>query len=214
METVIGLKEVTKHFGDRVLFDGISLEVKRGEAVGIVGESGSGKTMLVKMLCGLVSPDGGSIQVEGRQIKDGRFAETAGVMLDDMEFPAPYGTGYENLRQVAEIGGRVNSRDISRIMHLVRIEPASRTILERYTPAMKQRLKVAMVLMEDPQTVLLDGPVCGMAEDRASEIRRLLSSRIKEAGITMLLTDREQESIEGICTRLYRISDRKLLKIF
>ncbi len=208
METIIKLKEISKSFYDEPLFENISFEVQKGDIIGFVGENGCGKSVLFKMICGLISPDHGEILVRNRVITEGKFPDSIGIMLDGCGF-IPYESGFENLRQIAAIDQKIGSQEIAEAMAQVNLNYKSKKPVKKYSLGMKQRLGIAMALMENPTLLLLDEPMNALDHDMVLKVRRLLLQK-KESGVTILLTSHNKEDIDALCTHVYRFTDCKL----
>lgn len=89
METsgnIVEMEHVKKAYNGNVLFDDLNFAVERGESCAIIGENGCGKSVLLKMVCGLVRPDGGDITVGGEKLEKGKFPKDIGVILDNAGF--------------------------------------------------------------------------------------------------------------------------------
>lgn len=211
MENIIELKGVSKSFYGETLFEDISLEIKKGGIIGFVGENGCGKSVLFKMICGLISPDNGTIRVMNRVITEGRFPNSIGVMLDGCGF-VPYQSGFDNLKQIAVIDGKIGNKEIEEAMEQVGLDYKSKKPVKKYSLGMKQRLGIAMALMENPMLLFLDEPMNALDKDMTLKVRDILLKK-KEDGVTILLTSHNQKDIDVLCSQVYRFENGRLIQI-
>lgn len=210
--SIISLKNVSKTYKGLTLFNEVNLDIEKGEIYGIVGHNGSGKSVLFKMICGFVFPDEGTITVQGQIIgKSRRFPDDFGIIIDRPGYIANK-TGFENLRELAMIKGKINDEKISQVMGIVGLEPNAKQKVKNYSLGMKQKLAIAQAIMEDQQILILDEPFNALDADSVDKIRSLLLS-FKAEGRTILITSHNQEDINILCDRVFRINKYNLEEI-
>lgn len=208
---VIDIREVSKSFRDAVILKDVNIQIKQGEIVGIVGRNGSGKTVLLKLICGLLLPTTGTVQVFGKQLgKDRDFPVDTGLLIETPDF-LPYQTAYQSLRSLALIRRQVGKEEIKAVLRQVGLDPESRKPVGKYSLGMRQRLGIAQALLEQPKLLLLDEPMNGLDAAGAEEMRRLFRS-LKENGTTIVLATHIREDIDGLCERVYRIDNAVLME--
>lgn len=213
MENIIEIKNVTKSFYEEILFEDVSLEIRKGDIVGFVGENGCGKSVLFKMICGLISVDKGIIRVMNRTITNGKFPQSIGIMLDGSGF-IPYYTGYENLKNIAVIDNVIGEKEIQESMELVGLDYKSKKPIKKYSLGMKQRLGIAMDIMEKPKLLLLDEPMNALDKDMVGKVRELLMKKNKDEGVTILITSHNEKDIDFLCTHVYEVSEHSIRKTY
>lgn len=207
--SIISLKNVSKTYKGLTLFDGIDLNVEKGKIYGIVGPNGSGKSVLFKMICGFVYPDNGTITVEGVQIgKSKRFPDNFGIIIDHPGYIANK-TGFQNLKELALIRGKISDEKISKTMEMVGLQPQAKQKVKNYSLGMKQKLAIAQAIMEDQQVLVLDEPFNALDAESVDRIRNLLLS-FKDEGRTILITSHNMEDIQILCDHVFRINRYKL----
>lgn len=176
---------------------------------GIVGPNGSGKSVLFKMICGFVFPDEGTIIVDGVEIgKSKRFPENIGIIIDRPGYIANK-TGFQNLKELAMIRGKISDDKIFETMEIVGLQPKAKQKVKHYSLGMKQKLAIAQAIMEDQQILILDEPFNALDAESVDRIRNLLLS-FKNEGRTILLTSHNQEDINILCDHVFRINKHKL----
>jgi len=202
---IISLKNVSKNYKGLTLFDGVDLNVEKGKIYGIVGPNGSGKSVLFKMICGFVFPDNGTISVEGVEIgKSKRFPDNFGIIIDRPGYIANK-TGFQNLKELALIRGKINDEKIAKTMEIVGLQPHAKQKVKNYSLGMKQKLAIAQAIMEDQQMLILDEAFNALDAESVNRIRNLLLS-FKDEGRTIIITSHNQEDINILCDHVFRIN--------
>ena len=185
---MIELKNVTKSFQKKQVLKQVTGTFEKGKIHGIIGRNGSGKTVLLKCICGFLSPEEGEIFVDGNLI--GIILETPGF-LENM-------SGFRNLKMLASIKNQIGSEEIRKAMLKAGLNPEEKKAVRKYSLGMRQRLAIAQAIMESPKLLLLDEPMNGLDKNGVTEIRKLLLE-LKENGITILLASHYAEDIEFLC---------------
>lgn len=197
-EFVIELDNVVKRFQNAVVLDHITLSFDKGRIYGLIGRNGSGKTMLLKCICGFVVPTSGKISVNGTDIAQSDcFTKDMGIIIETPGF-LPDHTGYENLRYLARIRGRIGKEEIRNAIVKVGLDPDDKKKVGKYSLGMRQRLGIAQAIMENPSILLLDEPMNGLDNQGVEEMRQLLLD-LKEEGRTIILASHSREDVEILC---------------
>lgn len=197
-EYVIKLDNVGKRFQNAVVLDHITLSFEKGRIYGLIGRNGSGKTMLLKCICGFVVPTSGKITVNGMDLgQSDYFTRDMGIIIETPGFLPDY-TGYENLRYLAKIRGRIGKGEIRNAIVKVGLDPDDKKKVGKYSLGMRQRLGIAQAIMENPSILLLDEPMNGLDNQGVEEMRQLLLD-LKEEGTTIILASHSREDIEILC---------------
>ena len=195
---VIGIHDLTKTFRGNVVLSNVSLEIEAGTVTGLIGRNGSGKTMLMKCICGLISPTSGNITVQGKRVgKDVDIPDNIGVIIETPGF-LPNFSGYKNLMQLAKIRRKVGKNEIRAAMERVGLNPDDKKHVGKYSLGMRQRLGLAQAIMEDPDILILDEPLNGLDKDGVKEMRQYLLD-LKVQGKTILIASHSAEDIDVLC---------------
>jgi len=172
---------VTKKFRENTVLSNVSLEIEKGTVTGLIGRNGSGKTVLMKCICGLISPTSGSITVQGNEVgKDVDIPDNIGVIIETPGF-LPNFSGYNNLMQLAKIRRKIGKAEVRAAIQRVGLNPDDKKHVGKYSLGMRQRLGLAQAIMEDPDILILDEPLNGLDKEGAADMRQFLLG-LKEQG--------------------------------
>ena len=198
------VEHVYKSFGKDAVLKDVNFLIRPGEIFGVVGNNGSGKTVLMKCICGFLKADKGRILVNGQQVgKDCDFPDSLGVIIETPGF-IPDISGYQNLKILADLKGRIGKQEIRDTIRRVGLDPKNRKPVAKYSLGMRQRLGIAQAIMENPQVLILDEPFNGLDKHGVEEIRELLLD-LKAAGKTILLASHNEEDIRILCDHVYEM---------
>ncbi len=209
MTDVIVIDKLTKSFKGKTVLEDVNMRLQEGGIYGIVGDNGSGKTVLLKLICGFMKPDSGTVTVNGKVIgKDADFPENTGIIIEAPGFLPNY-SGMKNLEYLASIRGKIGKEQIESAMKTVGLDPSSKLRVGKYSLGMKQRLGIAQAIMEDQQLLILDEPMNALDKDAVKEMRRLFLS-FKASGKTMLIVSHNEGDISTLCDEVYEFDGAKI----
>lgn len=205
----IELDKVTKSFKGQTVVKETTIAFERGVTYGITGINGSGKTVLLKMICGLLVPDSGTIRIDGKQLgKDMDFSPNTGIIIETPEF-LPYQSAMTNLWDLAKIQKKVTKDWVASTIRRVGLDPDSKKRVGKYSLGMRQRLGIAQAIMENPELLILDEPFNGLDTQGISDMRELLLG-LKERNRTILLASHSAEDIDILCDHVYHMENGEL----
>lgn len=201
------LNNIRKDFDNNVILKDINLELESGKIYGFVGRNGSGKSVLLKMICGFYKPTSGEIVIDGINIvKDNCFLPDARVLIEKPTF-LPDQSGFENLKLLAAIQGKINSEKINEVLDSVNLSKEDRhKKFHKYSLGMKQKLGIAQVLMEEPKIMIFDEPFNGIEEDTVKKLRNILIEEKNKDKIIIIATH-IKEDINSLVDILYKIDN-------
>jgi ABC-2 type transport system ATP-binding protein len=207
----ISLENVSKKFGKASVFEDVNLIVPTGSIYGISGPNGAGKSVLLRIVCGLVRPTGGHINVLGRRIGvDCEFPSHTGALIDAPGFLASY-SGRKNLELLAKISGGATRNRIEEALSIVGLDPADKRPVRAYSNGMKKRLGIAQAILEKPQVLILDEPTDAIDQAGWKNVYEYLLE-LKETGTAILFTSNNLDEITILCDRAF-VLDHKTLRV-
>ncbi len=212
----IEVNNLTKHFDDFTAVDHLDFEVKNGEIFGFLGPNGAGKTTTVRMLTGIIKPDLGQVSIMGLDIRqDPIKAKQIMGVVPELSNAYTELTAWNNLQFMAELYGVPKKDARQRAEELLgkfdlyeRKDHKVRT----FSKGMKQKLIIAMSLMNDPEILFLDEPTSGLDVMSSRLIKDMLLELNKE-GKTIFLTTHYMEEANQLCSRVAIINHGKIAAI-
>ncbi len=212
MEYVLETNGLAKRYGLSKVVDGVDMHVRKGDIYGFIGKNGAGKTTVMKVVCGLIRSNGGSFKLfESDNVEEGR--KRIGCLIENPSV-FPHMTVKDNLAYYA----RLKNADRNKADELLDMVGLDSAVIKKkagnLSLGMKQRLSIAIALLNDPEFLILDEPINGLDPEGIVEIRKLLVKLNEEQGITILISSHILGELEKMATRYGIIRDGKLIKEF
>ena len=207
----IEARDLVKRYGRITAVDHVDLSVSAGDVYGYLGPNGAGKTTSLRMLLGLIRPDGGSAKLFGRDplVEGARALDGVAGFVEAPRF-YPYLTGRRNLEMVASLDGDGATRRIDEALDTVDLADRARDKVGGYSHGMRQRLGIAGALLRDPRLLLLDEPTTGLDPGGMRDMRALIR-RLAGQGITVLLSSHLMSEVEELCDRVAILGSGRVL---
>ena len=196
------IRDLSKSYGAVRALRGLSVEIPRG-AVGLLGPNGAGKFTLLKVLLGLLEPDGGSASVLGRDVgSDPMEVRRAVGYMPEVDAYVPGLTGAEAGVYAGVLCGMPHGaaqRRAHEILYYVGLGEARYRRTEQYSTGMRQRLRLAQALVHDPQLIFLDEPTNGLDPDGRDEVLALIDDPAATHGKSIVLCSHLLHDVEAVC---------------
>ena len=217
LDPIIAADGLTRRFGDVVAVDGLTLEIHPGEVFGFLGHNGAGKTTTVRLLNGLLAPDGGTARVlDLDPLNDGpELRRRTGVLTETPSLDERL-TGRENLEIYADLYGVPRTGVPRRIESLLEgFELAHRADEKAgaYSKGMKQRLALARALLHEPDILFLDEPTSGLDPVGARRVHKLITHLSQEQQRTVLLCTHNLAEAQKLCGRVAVLEHGRLVAL-
>ena len=210
METLLSVRDVTKHFGGFTALSGVSLEIGRGERFGLIGPNGSGKTTLINCISGALRNDAGSIRFDGEDISRlPAYQRTRRGIARSFQIPRPFSSMsvLENLivpLEYVQHRGSLHTADTRsealEILRMMGLADKAETPSNQLTQIELRKLELARAMAARPRLLISDESMAGLSGNEVEEVLAILRT-LNESGITIIM-------IEHIMQAVMRFSQR------
>jgi phospholipid/cholesterol/gamma-HCH transport system ATP-binding protein len=223
-EPIIRVRGLVNRFGEQVVHDGLDLDVKRGEILGVVGGSGTGKSVLMRSILGLRTPDAGEIEVLGVDARaDNResrlhIERNTGVLFQDGALFSSLTVGENVQVPLKEHNPELSDRWRYELALLkVKLSGLSADAIgklpSQLSGGMRKRAGLARALALDPPLLFLDEPTAGLDPIGANAFDHLIRTLQQALGLTVFLITHDLDTLYAICDRVAVLADRKVVAI-
>ncbi len=212
---MIKAENLKKHYGPTIAVDDISFKVQKGRTFGLLGPNGAGKTTTIKLLCGLLKPDTGTVTLDGKtdpgQI-DVRLS--LGVVPQALALYEEL-SALDNLRffgRIYGLGGQKLKERVRDCLDIAGLAQRSKERVSKYSGGMKRRLNMVCSLLHDPPILLLDEPTVGVDPQSRNLIFETIENMSKE-GRTIIYTTHYMEEAQRLCDKVAIIDHGRILEM-
>lgn len=205
----IELKNVEKNFKKVTVLQNVNMILEEGHIYGLKGRNGTGKSVLLKMISGIYTPTSGQILFDGKEYK--KMNEFVPHMRALIEKPCffPDLTGFENLQLLSKIQNKIDDKEIINALQIVNLETEKDKKFSKYSLGMKQKLGIAQVIMENPQTLILDEPFNGVEKESIEKIKKYLISE-KNNGKIIIISSHIEEDLKELADTILTFEGGKV----
>ena len=213
---LLEVKELVKHYGRKTVVNSVSFAVDRGQIIGLLGPNGAGKTTSFRMTVGMISPDGGSVFLQGEDVTHQPMYRRARSGLGYLsQEPSVFQrmTVLDNIVAIIETLDFPRSEHVDRGMAVLEdlgLERLAASLALNLSGGERRRLEIARALVTDPAIVMLDEPFSGVDPKKVSDIKQMIS-KMRDRGIGILLTDHNVRDTLSITDRAYIIDEGVIL---
>jgi ABC-2 type transport system ATP-binding protein len=213
-----GLTKSYRNRGSRTrrVVDGLDVTIEAGQVFGLLGINGAGKTTTIKMICGLIEPDAGWVQVNGFDVRTRRGEAMAqiGAVLEGTRNIHWQLSSWQNLRYFAALKGchgRQQRERSERLLTELGLWDRRKDPVGRFSRGMQQKVAIACALIADPPIILLDEPTLGLDFHAARTVKAWVRQLAAEEGKTILLTSHQLDLVQTLCDRVAVIHGGQLV---
>ena len=213
MNTILKVNGLTKKYGSKTALNNVAFNVERGKIYGFIGENGAGKTTTIRAITGLSEAPSGTIELFGASDKKG-LTKARRKMGYLVEHPilSMNDTAEGNLKMQQLLYGHRDDAKIKKILTRVGLADVGRKKVKNFSLGMKQRLGIAMALVNDPEILILDEPVNGLDPMGMVAVRELLKSLSTEDGITIVISSHILAELYQLVTDYIIISHGEIIE--
>ena len=208
----IEIRNLTKNYKEKQALCGLNMTVPMGAIYGFIGENGSGKSTTEKLICGLIHPNSGSIELFGKDCADADVRAAMGVLIESPGCFPNYTVWNNMMLQAANLGLKNAENEVRKVLKLVRMEGAAGNKYKNCSLGMKQRIGIAMALLGNPKLLVLDEPINGLDVDGMRIIREVLVDITENLGCTVLVSSHVLGELEKVATHYGIIRGGKMIR--
>ena len=204
-DAVVEIEGITKTYDNLVAVNGVSLEVKRGQTLGLIGPNGAGKTTLLRIICSLAKPDRGDIRINGQSVCENPRAVRKLLGFMPAEFGSPrnqdIGEYLAYFSCLYGIARKERAARISEVCELTDLVGRETVMVKGLSTGNKQRLLLAKTLLHDPELLILDEPASGLDPRARTELRAIIRA-LASMGKTIIISSHILPDIEEISDQI------------
>lgn len=206
----VEIKNLTKKINKNTVLDNVTYTFEGGGIYGLNGKNGCGKTMLMRCVAGLIYPSTGSVSINGKVLgKDIAFPRSIGILIENPVFLREY-TGFENLKMLARIDGKIKDEDVREALESVGLNPDDKRKFYKYSLGMKQRLGIAAAIMGEPEIILLDEPINAIDEEGVKDIRSVIRGLVSDERVIIVACHDKAEMIL-LADKIIELSEGRII---
>ncbi|MDE6761529.1 MAG: ABC transporter ATP-binding protein [Lachnospiraceae bacterium] len=213
-DIILSTTELTKKYDNRVVVDGLNLEIKKGEIFGLLGPNGAGKSTTMNMICSIVRPTAGSVNLLGKnpwkQKKE--VIHKIGYIPQELAIHGKL-RAWENVELFTSlygIKGNKLKQTVEESLEYVGLSEKRNEFAGKFSGGMKRRLNIACAIGHQPELLIFDEPTVGIDP----QSRNFILEKIKDSnrnGATVIYTSHYMEEVEAICTRIAIMDNGKII---
>ena len=212
MEYILKTENITKTYSGKNVVDAVNMTIRKGDIYGFIGENGAGKTTLMRMVVGLAKASKGSIELfESNNLDEGR--QRTGCVIEN---PALYPnmTAKQNLEAFRLLKGIEDSTVVDETLKLVGLSDTGKKKVKNFSLGMKQRLSIAIAVLNKPEFLILDEPINGLDPTGIIEVRDLILKLNKENNMTVMVSSHILGELSKVATKYGIIRKGSLVEEF
>ena len=215
-ETIIKIENLAKAFGEKVILDNVSLDIKRGEFVTLLGPSGCGKTTLLRMLAGFMQPDSGTITMEDKDILSMPPHKRPLNTVFQRYALFPHLNVYENIAfglKLKKVNPKEIEKRVRKALKMVSMTDYEDRDVNSLSGGQQQRVAIARAIVNQPQVLLLDEPLAALDLKMRKDMQMELKQMHEALGITFIYVTHDQEEALTLSDTIVVMSEGKIQQI-
>ena len=212
-EVVLKTNNLTKQYNKNVVLDNVNITIKKGDIYGLIGRNGAGKTTLMNIITTLASPTSGTFELFNTSSENDELFDNKKRVGSLIEYPEFYPnlSAYDNLKYYTIQRGIVDKHQINKVLELVNLTGTGKKKVKTFSLGMKQRLGIALAILNSPDFVILDEPINGLDPIGISELRDTFK-KLSDNGITLLISSHILSELYLLANEFGFLENGKLIK--
>lgn len=206
MKNIIETRNLTKEYKDLKALDKVSINIEEGKVYGLLGPNGAGKSTFLKLITQIIKPSYGQIIFRGHEISQNDLSQIGSIIENPAIYPNL--TAYENLKVLTTLLN-IEEERINKVLKIAGLTNTGNKLASEFSLGMKQRLGIAMALINNPKLLILDEPTNGLDPVGIAELRELIKSFTNE-GITVLISSHILSEIDQVADKVGILVNGKL----
>lgn len=211
-DIILRTTNLTKRYKNFIALDNVNITINHKDIYGLIGRNGAGKTTLMKVITTLTEKTSGEFELFNQSDND--LTDTKRRIGCLIENPAFFGnlTAYQNLKYYAFQKGIVNDNQINEALNLVQLSDVKYKKVKQFSLGMKQRLGIALAILDNPDFIILDEPINGLDPIGISDLRDTFKKLNEERDITILISSHILTELYAVATKFCFIEQGKVIK--
>lgn len=201
----------TKKINNNSVLENINLSLEKGKIYGLVGENGSGKTMLMRAVCGLITPTEGEVFVGGVKVGNGVYPDNLGLVIENV-FLFEYMSAFKNLKMLNDISkNKITDNEIKDWIKKFGLDPSDKRSLRKYSLGMCQKVSLIQAFMNRPELIVLDEPTNALDEKSIVLLKNLIKD-FNNNNTTFIVASHDRKTINDICDEIIEMRGGRIVQ--
>lgn len=213
MTQLLTTEGLSKKYGKRFALRDVAIHIRQGDIYGLIGRNGAGKTTLLKLINSQINKTSGEIYHREKLMSFGKPEIKIGALVESPGL-YPDATAYDNLKYKCLAMGIRKKSYIDKLLKTVELSDTGKKKAKQFSLGMKQRLSIALALINEPDLLILDEPINGMDPQGIKDIREMLVSINRDMGTTIVISSHILDELSKFATSYGIIKDGRLLREF
>lgn len=210
-QEILRTENVVKKYQNNIVLDNVNIKINKGDIYGLVGRNGAGKSTLMNVISSLTVKDAGNVYLFGKEISQSRDSKNRmGCMIESPAF-YPNLSAYDNLKYYCILKGIIDRHKIEEVLEKVKLNNTGKKKFKQFSLGMKQRLGIALVILNNPDFIILDEPINGLDPLGISEIRETLL-QLQQENITILISSHILSELYLVANKFGILEGGKIVK--
>ena len=207
----IKIENYTKKLNTHIVLNNINYSFEKGKIYGLSGKNGSGKTMLIRAICGLLTPTDGEILVDGISVGNGIYPKSIGLLIENVTLFEGM-SAFNNLKMLNSVSrNKISDGDIKKWLSRFSLNPNDKRAMKKYSLGMCQKVNLIQAFMNYPELIILDEPTNALDEPSVKLLNQIILEINNEFNTTFIIASHDKESLNSVCNKIIEMRDGKIV---